>query len=142
MKAIKYLFLLIILILLGTLGYQNQDYFMAATPLHINLDFLSFHYSYTAKALPNVAYWGICFGLGLLIIGMRGLFTAFRLGREVKEKEAVIAGLKSEINTLKINLNVFTHDPYIKQQKENAVAAIAAEARTEETGDSTGDTQA
>ncbi len=140
MKAIKYLFLLIILILLGTLGYQNQDYFMAATPLHINLDFFSFHYSYAAKALPNVAYWGICFGLGLLIIGMRGLFTAFRLGREVKEKEAVIAGLKSEINTLKINLNVFTHDPYIKQQKEKANAA--AEARTKETGDSTGDTQA
>ncbi len=126
MKAIKYLFLLIILILLGTLGYQNQDYFMAATPLHINLDFLSFHYSYTTKALPNVAYWGICFGLGLLIVGMRGLFTAFRLGREVKGKEAVIAGLKSEINTLKINLDVYTHDPYIKQQKDNADAADAA----------------
>ncbi len=134
MKAIKYLFLLIILILLGTLGYQNQDYFMAATPLHINLDLLSFHY--TAKALPNVAYWGICFGLGLLIIGMRGLFTAFRLGREVKERDTVIAGLKSEINTLKINLDVFTHDPYIKQQKENAIAANAA------TVAQNGDTQA
>ena len=133
MKAIKYLFLLIILILLGTLGYQNQDYFMAVTPLHINLDLLSFHY--TAKALPNAAYWGICFGLGLLIIGMRGLFTAFRLGREVKEREAVIAGLKSEINTLKINLDVFTHDPYIKQQKEN-------DAPVDTPNNSNGDTQA
>ncbi len=64
--------------------------------------------------------------------------------RGVKEREAVIAGLKSEINTLRINLEVFTHDPYIKQQKENAIAADAAvaEARTDETGNQTGDTQA
>ncbi len=127
MKTIKIIFLLIILGLLGIIGYQNQDYFLSATALHINLNLLSLHYSYTAKALPNIAYWGSCFGLGLLLVGIRGLFTAFRLGREVREKDARIEGLKGEVTNLKSRLDVFIHDPYIKN-KIDADAADAADA--------------
>jgi len=126
MKTIKVLFFLIILGLLATIGVQNQEYFMTTSALHIDLKISSLHY--TAKALPNVAYWGICLGLGLLITGMRGLFTAFRLGREVKTKNQRIDRLKGEINTLKTELDVYLHDPYIKQHLENKAAEAAAAA--------------
>lgn len=123
MKTIKVLFFIIILVCLGLIGYQNSEYFLTTSALHLKLDLFSLHYEDAAPALPNYAYWGICFGLGLLIIGMRGLFTAFRLGREIKTKDARIDQLKAEINTLKANLEIYTHDPYIKKQLEEEAAA-------------------
>ncbi|MDD9303963.1 MAG: hypothetical protein HUK40_17100 [Desulfobacter sp.] len=122
MKTIKFLFFLIILGLLGLLVYQNQEYFLATYPLHI--DFKISSWQYTAIPLANIAYWGICLGLGLLITGLRGLFTAFRLGREVKEKNTRIDLLKGEINTLKTELDVYIHDPYIKKHLENQAASL------------------
>ena len=117
MKTIKTLFLLIILGLLSTLIYQNLDYFMAPTVLHI--DFKVSTWQWTTPALPLIAYWGICFGLGLLITGMKGLFTAFRLGREIKNQDNRVDTLKQEIHDLKMKLDVFVHDPYIKKDMEN-----------------------
>lgn len=119
MKTIKTLLLLVILGLLSTLIYQNLDYFMAPASLHI--DFKVSTWQWTAPPLPLIAYWGICFGLGLLITGMKGLFTAFRLGREIKRQEASISTLKKEINDLKTQLEVFVHDPYIKREMEKPV---------------------
>ncbi len=120
MKTIKTLFLLVILGLLSTLIYQNLDYFMTQSALHIDLKISTWHW--TAPELPNITYWGICFGLGLLITGMKGLFTAFRLGREIKNQDSVIGTLKQEINDLKTRLDVFVHDPYIKKEMEKPVA--------------------
>ncbi len=119
MKTIKTLFLLIIIGLLSTLIYQNLDYFMAPYALHI--DFKVSTWQWTIPALPLIAYWGICFGLGLLITGMKGLFTAFRLGREIKNQDKLMTTLKQEINDLKTKLDVFVHDPYIKREMENPV---------------------
>ncbi len=126
MKTIKIIFFIIILGLLGTIGYQNQDYFLSTTALHFDFNVWTLHYNYTAKALPNVAYWGICFGLGLLLVGLRGLFTAFRLGREVRQRDARIEGLKGEVNQLKTRLDVYIHDPYIKNKLKNDAGAADA----------------
>jgi hypothetical protein len=111
MKSIKFLFLLIILGLLGLLIYQNIDYFIAGSSLSLNLKFAQ----WTVPELPNWAFWGICFGLGLLITGIKGLITAFRLGREIKNKERVIAELTTTKRDLQARLDVFLHDPYIKK---------------------------
>ena len=119
MKTIKTLFLLVIIGLLSTLIYQNLDYFMAPSALHI--DFKVSTWQWTIPALPLIAYWGICFGLGLLITGMKGLFTAFRLGREIKNQDKLMTTLKQEINDLKTKLDVFVHDPYIKREMEKPV---------------------
>jgi hypothetical protein len=119
MKTIKTLFLLVIIGLLSTLIYQNLDYFMTPSALHI--DFKISTWQWTIPALPLIAYWGICFGLGLLITGMKGLFTAFRLGREIKSQDKLMTTLKLEINDLKTKLDVFVHDPYIKQEMEKPV---------------------
>ena len=118
MKVIKILLLLIILGLLATLGIQNQDYFLTRTDLNLHL----FSLHYTTHTLANWAYWGICFGLGLLITGMRGLFTAFRLGREIKAKDAKITDLNTRIKTLKSELEIFTRDPYIKKATDKKAA--------------------
>ncbi len=118
MKVIKILLLLIILGLLATIGYQNQDYFLTDTDLSLKL----FSLHYTTQPLGNWAYWGICFGLGLLITGMRGLFTAFRLGREIKAKDAKITDLNTQIKTLKSELEIFTRDPYIKKATDKKAA--------------------
>jgi hypothetical protein len=119
MKTIKTLFLLVIIGLLSTLVYQNLDYFMTPSALHI--DFKVSTWQWTIPALPLIAYWGICFGLGLLITGMKGLFTAFRLGREIKNQDKLVTTLKQEINDLKTKLDVFVHDPYIKREMEKPV---------------------
>jgi len=119
MKVIKILLLLIILGLLTTLGFQNQDYFLTDTALNLHL----FSLHYTVQPLANWAYWGICFGLGLLIIGMRGLFTAFRLGREIKGKDAKITDLNTRIKKLTAELEIFTRDPYIKKATDKKAAA-------------------
>ncbi len=123
MKTIKTLFLLVILGLLSTLIYQNLDYFMAPTSLHIDLKIST--WQWTIPTLPLIAYWGICFGIGLLITGMKGLFTAFRLGREIKQQDASMGILKQEITSLKTRLEVFVHDPYIKRELAKPVVENA-----------------
>ncbi len=113
MKTIKFLFMLIILGLLGLLIYQNIDYFNTTWSLALDLRFNQWHW--TAPPLPNWAFWGICFGLGLLITGLKGLVTAFGLGREIKKKDAEITELTSRNRDLQARLDVFIHDPYIKK---------------------------
>ena len=113
MKTIKFLFLLIILGLLGLLIYQNMDYFTTTRSLALDLKFNQWHW--TTTPLPNWAFWGICFGLGLLITGLKGLVTAYGLGREIKKRKAKIAELTTRNRDLQARLDVFTHDPYIKK---------------------------
>jgi hypothetical protein len=111
MKTIKFLILLIILGLVGLLIYQNIDYFTTGTILTLNLKFTG----WTVPELPNWAFWGICLGLGLLITGIKGLITAFGLGRQIKKRDAQIAELAAQKADLQARLDVFIHDPYIKK---------------------------
>ena len=111
MKTIKLLILLIILGLAGLLIYQNFGYFTTKEVLTLNLKFTS----WTVPELPNWAFWGICLGLGLLITGIKGLATAFGLGREIKKKDRQIFELTALNTDLQTRLNVFLHDPYIKK---------------------------
>ncbi len=113
MKTIKYVILLIIFGLLGLLIYQNINYFTTAGSLTLDLKFNQWQWA--SPALPNWAFWGICFGLGLLITGMKGLVTAYRLGREIKKNQGQIADLTARNKDLQARLDVFTHDPYIKK---------------------------
>jgi hypothetical protein len=111
MKTIKFLILLIIIGLVGLLVYQNIDYFTTGTMLTLNLKFTG----WSTPDLPNWAFWGICLGLGLLITGIKGLATAFGLGRQIKKRDAQIAELTAQNADLQARLDVFVHDPYIKK---------------------------
>ena len=132
MKTFKIVLFIIFLLLLAVFGIQNQEYFLAGAALHI--DFKVASLNYTATALPNWAYWGMCLVLGLMITGIRGLITAFRLGRQVKTRDERIERLKGEINSLQSRLDIFIHDPYIKKHLEEEEARKQQEpAGTEET---------
>jgi len=117
MKTIKLLFWLIILALLGTLMYQNQAYFMTPTALTIDLKIPG--WSWVIPPIQNVAYFGICFLLGLILAGIKGLLAVFYLRKQIKNGNKTIASLQTEINSLKTELDVFKHDPYIKKEIEN-----------------------
>lgn len=116
MKKIKLLVWLIILGLLGTLIYQNSEYFMTSVSLNFDLKIAS--WSWTIPELQNIAYFGICFLLGLIMAGLKGFVVSFKLSKEIKTKEAALTSLKEQVNTLKTELEVFQHDPYIKKQLE------------------------
>ncbi len=140
MKKLKILLFLIIVGCLGTIGYQNLAYFETTMGLNIQITLLEkTYFQYTVPELPNWAYWGICFVTGLLIAAFKGMVKAFRLGREIKAKTLRIDALKGELNELKTELDVYIHDPYIKQhlakKAEEAQAAKEAaekgEAETE-----------
>ncbi len=116
MKKIKLLLWLIILGLLGTLIYQNLNYFMTTVALKFDLKVAS--WNWTIPELQNIAYFGICFLSGLIIAGLKGFVVSFRLSKEIKAKNTTITSLKEQVNTLKTELEVFQHDPYIKKQLE------------------------
>ncbi len=123
MKTIKVLFWLIILGLLGTLIYQNLDYFM--TKVALDLDLKISNWSWTIPELQNIAYFGICFLLGIFLSGVKGMITKYRLKKELKVQNATIDTLKEEVNTLKTELEVFKHDPYIKSQLEDKSTSVS-----------------
>jgi hypothetical protein len=116
MKTIKSIFWLIILGLLTTLIYQNKDYFLATVILELDLKVSTWHWA--VPALPNIAYFGICFLLGIILIGIKTIAIKFRLNKEIKTKNATIESLEKQVNTIKTDLEVFQHDPYIKKQLE------------------------
>nr|NJM04836.1 hypothetical protein [Desulfobacula sp.] len=120
MKTIKTLFWLIILALLGTLVYQNQSYFLA-TPL-LNFDLKIPGWRWTLPPLQNIAYFGICFVLGLILAGIKGLAAGFGFKKQIKKSNAALAALQKEKDALKAELDVFKNDPYIKKEIEHKAA--------------------
>ena len=72
MKTIKYLLWLIILVLLGILIYQNLEYFMTTVALKLDLKIST--WSWTIPEIQNIAYFAICFILGLILAGIKGFF--------------------------------------------------------------------
>lgn len=132
MKIFKIILFIIFLVVLAVFGIQNQEYFLASTPLHIDFKISSLHY--TVMEFPNWAYWVLCLVIGLLITGIRGLITAFRLKRQVRTRDERIESMKGEINSLQTRLDIFIHDPYIKKHLEEEARKDQAQgqAATEE----------
>jgi uncharacterized integral membrane protein len=130
MKIFKIMLFIIFLVLLALFGIQNQGYFLTGTPLYIDFKVASLNYK--VMDLPNWGYWALCLLLGLLITGIRGLITAFRLRRQVRTRDERIESMKGEINSLQTRLDIFIHDPYIKKHLEEEARKDKEQAATEE----------
>jgi hypothetical protein len=130
MKAFKFILFIIFLVILAIFGIQNQGYFLAETALHIDFKIGSLHY--TAMAIPNWGYWLFCLVLGLLITGIRGMITAFRMKRQVRTRDERIESMKGEINSLQTRLDIFLHDPVIKKHLEDQAHKDKEPAATQE----------
>ncbi len=122
MKTIKWLFRLIVLGLLATLVYQNIDYFLANESL--NLDLKISNWQWIFPELQNWVYFVACFLLGIIWTGFNWMISSYKLKKDIKIKAASIDSLKDEVNTLKTELEVFKHDPYIKPQLENKSISV------------------
>jgi uncharacterized membrane protein len=130
MKTIKYFLWLIIIVLLGILIYQNLEYFMTTEALKLDLKVAS--WNWTTPALQNIAYFGICFVLGLILAGIKGFAVKLGLKKQLKAKDTTIASLNQQTNTLKTELEVFQHDPYIQKQIEEKALAEQPEDGSQE----------
>jgi hypothetical protein len=129
MKTIKYILWLIILGLLGLLIYENRDYFLTVQSL--TLDFKLGSLRWELPGLQNIAYMGITFFAGLIIAGIKGIAAGLRMKKEIKNNNATIDSLNSRIDSLKTDLEVFTHDPYIKRELEKKTDEAGSEKESE-----------
>ncbi|MFH2058371.1 MAG: hypothetical protein ABIJ59_05680 [Pseudomonadota bacterium] len=118
MKTIKYLLLLVTTILIAALVYFNQDYFLAIVSFKFNIK----DAVYTLYGLPTLAYFGICFFLGLILAGIGTISAKFSLNKTIKEQKATIDELNTRIVDLKNELDVFIHDPFIKKGLANKIS--------------------
>lgn len=127
----KVIFWLVILALFGVLIYQNLDYFMTKTAL--TLDLKRENWVWTIPGLENIYYFAICFLVGLLLAGFKGLMVKWRLKKTIKSKDKEIDALQEKVTQLKVELEVFQHDPYIKKELEKQ--AIARESLPDSNAD-------
>ncbi len=116
MKKIKYFLWLIVLAALGILIFQNLDYFMTATALKFELKISS--WTWTIPELQNIAFFAICFFLGFILAGFKWMILHFKFKNAFKTKDATIASFKEQLSTLKAELEVSKHNPYMKKDLE------------------------
>ena len=137
MKTIKYLFWLIIIVLLGILIYQNLEYFMTTASLKFDLKVAT--WNWTIPELQNIAYFGICFLLGIILAGIKGFAVKLGLKKVIKTQKATMDSLNKQINLLKAELDVFQHDPYIKKAQEATAPVESSEPEQPEKTSTEGD---
>ena len=116
MKKIKYFLWLIILIALVILIYQNSDFFMAKQALKFDLKI--FTWNWTIPGLQNIALFAICFFLGFILAGIKWMILHFKFKNAFKTKDAAITSFKEQLSTLKAELEVSKHNPYMKKDLE------------------------
>jgi hypothetical protein len=116
MKTIKTLFWVIILAVLGILIYQNQDYFLATQSLTFDIKVYKWDLvHWVIPEIPNVAYFGICFSLSLILVGLKWIVTNFKANRKIKSLNSSINSKDEKIKSLENELHVFKNDPYLKK---------------------------
>ena len=120
MRIFNAILTLVFVGLLGFLIYANTAYFME--PVSFDLSF-KHYFSYTVPPVPNVACFGICLLIGLLLAWLHGLAGKFDLKRRIRELDSRMDALTSANQDLQTELDVFTHDPYIKQGLADKAAA-------------------
>jgi uncharacterized integral membrane protein len=102
------------LILIGLLGYQNKDFFMAKHSLGLKLPFLS---TVHTPELSNAVLFLIFFMTGFLIAYFFSLAKRFKTKKTIKDLKTAgatqqndIATLKKEVETLRIKPSEYSID--------------------------------
>ncbi len=112
MKKIKLFLGLIVLALIGTVIYQNWAFFSEEPALNLDLFLKSWHW--TTSGINNIAYWGGCFVIGLLISGFLGIVSKLKSKKTIKALNSTIESHLKMISSLKNELEAFRNDPYKK----------------------------
>jgi hypothetical protein len=104
MKKIKIAFWLLVMVAIGLIGFQNQEFFLSRPQLRINLFLREYHVDQVPIA---VMLFGL-FLFGLLSAYISSLSGRFRHNRTVKQLNATVADhvdrisrLQSEVDTIR-----------------------------------------
>jgi hypothetical protein len=108
MKKIKILLYLLALAVVGLLGYQNQDFFMAQTSLRLDLYIRE---PYLSRPLPNAVLFLASFLAGLLLAYGYSLSGRFKSGRTIRQLNATVAGQAEQITHLRSDAEVLKGAP-------------------------------
>jgi hypothetical protein len=115
LRNVKIVFWIIILILIGLLGYQNKDFFMAKNSLGLKLPFLSIVHT---PELSNAVLFLIFFMTGFLIAYFFSLSKRFKSKKTIKDlktsgasQQNDIASLRKEVETLRIKPSEYNIEP-------------------------------
>jgi uncharacterized membrane protein YciS (DUF1049 family) len=133
MKKIKTVVLLLILVAVGLLIYQNRDYFFAGNALSFNLGVEGWHWTFTE--IQNIGYFGICLAIGLLITGWKCISIRMKSKKTIKGLKSDIESHLGTISSLKTELEKYTSDPYLKKgvQETSEKEKTGSPAETKET---------
>jgi multidrug resistance efflux pump len=97
MKKIKYIIWLIIVGLLGTIVYQNREFFLAKQSLSVDL----ISSQYQSAELPIALYFAAAFLLGWFIAYLFSLADRFKDARTIKGLQQSIFMQQSDIDAMK-----------------------------------------
>ncbi len=110
MKKIKLFLGFIVLVLIGLVIYQNWPFFSEEPALNLDLFLKSWHW--TTSGINNIAYWGGCFVIGLIISGFLGISSKLKSKKTIKALNSTIESHLKMISSLKNELEAFRNDPY------------------------------
>ncbi|MEW6079352.1 MAG: LapA family protein [Thermodesulfobacteriota bacterium] len=96
MKKVKIIVLLIVVGLIGLIGFQNREVVLDAQQFGINLLF----YSYQSPEIPNFALLIAFFLAGLLLAYFSSLKGRFQSGRTIKELTGQLDDCREKIAVL------------------------------------------
>ncbi|THB74786.1 MAG: hypothetical protein D3926_21320 [Desulfobacteraceae bacterium] len=125
MKKVKFILWLLVLICLGVLIYQNQEYFFSVQALEVDLKVKT--WQWTLPAIQNIAYMGICLAAGLLIAATWGISSKIRSNRIIRTLNETVDSHAAQITSLRTELEVYINDPYIKKQLQEEAGTPALE---------------
>ncbi len=121
MKKVKIVFLLIILIFVGIVIFQNKAFFMAEQSLVINLMFVE----YTMPEIANIVLFLTCFFIGLLIGYFYFIFIRFKLNKTIRRlnstinsHQEIISDLEKDAGSLKSSSNEVINEDLKKSEDE------------------------
>jgi len=99
MQKVKYFLGLVVVVILVTFIYQNNEYFMAEQQLGINLYFVE-----ESVELPNLLYFAGVFVVGFLAALLIGFSYGYKKRRTIRELNEKITADKKRIDELESRL--------------------------------------
>lgn len=97
MKKFKYIIWALVLVLLGIVGYQNQEFFLYRNRISLNLGVIA---PYTSPEIYNAVLFLGCFVVGFLVAYFSSLFDRFRSNKNIRQLNATIEAQKQQIDSL------------------------------------------
>ncbi|MBF0200290.1 MAG: hypothetical protein HQK66_03070 [Desulfamplus sp.] len=109
MKKFKVFMVLLVVVFVALVIYQNREYFFTKQALSLNLGVET--WNWTAQEVENVYYYAGCVVIGLLIAAYFALISKFRTGRKIKSLNSTITTQLKTIENLQNELDKFRSDP-------------------------------